>query len=57
MPDLNLKSEKLREEIKGIVDFWLNDVGIDGFRLDAVLWYESTGIADSSCSVSLNAAT
>ena len=47
MPDLNLKSEKLREEIKGIVDFWLNDVGIDGFRLDAVLWYESTGIADS----------
>lgn len=47
MPDINLKNEKVREELKKIVDFWLGDVGIDGFRLDAVLWYESTGIEDS----------
>ena len=46
MPDLNLTNEKLREEIKDIVKFWL-DMGVDGFRLDAVLWYESTGNDDS----------
>ena len=47
MPDVNLKSEKVREEYKKIVDFWLKDIGLDGFRLDAVLWYESTSIQDS----------
>ncbi len=47
MPDVNLKNENVRNELKKIVDFWLKDVGIDGFRLDAVIWYESTGIEDS----------
>ncbi len=46
MPDLNLTNEKVREEIQDIVKFWL-DMGVDGFRLDAVLWYESTGNDDS----------
>ncbi len=36
MPDLNLDSEAVKEEIKGILDFWLREVGVDGFRLDAV---------------------
>ncbi|NLX83950.1 MAG: alpha-amylase [Clostridiales bacterium] len=36
MPDLNLDNPALREEIRGILAFWLIDVGIDGFRLDAV---------------------
>ncbi|MCF0070718.1 DUF3459 domain-containing protein [Dyadobacter sp. CY261] len=35
MPDLNYHSEALREEIAKIVHFWLSDVGVDGFRLDA----------------------
>jgi alpha-amylase len=35
MPDLNYHSEALREEIAKIIRFWLNDVGVDGFRLDA----------------------
>jgi glycosidase len=35
MPDLNYHSEALRKEITKIVRFWLNDVGVDGFRLDA----------------------
>ena len=35
MPDLNLESEPLREEIYKIVRYWLADVGVDGFRLDA----------------------
>ena len=36
MPDLNLSSEALKTEIRDIVTFWLCDVGVDGFRLDAV---------------------
>lgn len=35
MPDLNYHSQALRDEIARIVRFWLNDVGVDGFRLDA----------------------
>lgn len=34
MPDLNLGSEALREEIEDIMTFWL-DRGVAGFRLDA----------------------
>lgn len=37
MPDLNLANESVREEIKKIVDFWL-ERGIKSFRLDAVPW-------------------
>lgn len=40
MPDLNLQNEKVREEIQKIVKYWL-DMGVDGFRLDAVYWFES----------------
>jgi len=35
MPDLNYDSEGLRDEIYKIVRYWLTDVGVDGFRLDA----------------------
>jgi alpha-amylase len=35
MPDLNYHSETLRHEIEKIVNFWLVEVGVDGFRLDA----------------------
>lgn len=38
MPDLNLDSPALREEIKGILAFWL-DHGVKGFRLDATTHY------------------
>ena len=38
MPDLNLDSEYVREEISGIMKFWL-DKGVDGFRLDACTSY------------------
>lgn len=34
-PDLNYDSEKVREEMKDILRFWLR-LGIDGFRVDAV---------------------
>ena len=35
MPDLNFDNPKVREEIFNIGKFWLEQVGIDGFRLDA----------------------
>ena len=37
MPDLNLKSEAVRDEIKNIVKYWL-ELGVKSFRLDAVPW-------------------
>ena len=39
MPDLNLDSENVKNEIKEIIRFYMEDIGIDGFRLDAVPWY------------------
>lgn len=38
MPDLNLNSENVRQEITDIIDFWITK-GVDGFRLDAVTSY------------------
>lgn len=38
MPELNLNSEAVRDEIRGIMAFWLGK-GVDGFRLDAVTSY------------------
>ncbi len=40
MPDLNLQSEAVRGEIDKVTSFWL-DSGVDGFRLDAVLYYNN----------------
>ena len=40
MPDLNLKNPELRAELEKIMKYWL-DMGVDGFRLDAVMWFES----------------
>lgn len=39
MPDLNLDNGAVRGEIENIMRFWLEDVGVDGFRLDAVTSY------------------
>ena len=35
MPDLNYDNPKLQQEIFKVGRFWLEEVGIDGFRLDA----------------------
>ncbi|WKV11132.1 alpha-amylase family glycosyl hydrolase [Marivirga harenae] len=35
MPDLNFDNPKVRQEIYDIGRFWLDDIGVDGFRLDA----------------------
>ena len=39
MPDLNLASDTLREELEAISSFWI-DIGVDGFRMDAALHFE-----------------
>ena len=36
MPDLNLDEPAVREQITFILRFWLQNIGVDGFRLDAV---------------------
>ena len=46
MPDLNLDCEALREEIAQITQYWL-DMGVGGFRLDAVKEYYSDSAPDS----------
>ncbi len=49
MPDLNYDNDAVREEAKKISSFWLKDVGIDGFRLDAVRYLaEDQRLADAS---------
>ena len=43
MPDLNLKSEAVLDEIENITKFWINH-GVKGFRLDAVKYYYNLNV-------------
>ena len=36
MPDLNYENTELKEEVMDITRFWVDEIGIDGYRLDAV---------------------
>ncbi len=36
MPDLNYETPAVLEEAKKVATFWLTELGVDGFRLDAV---------------------
>ena len=36
MPDLNVENPEVVAEHKRIATFWLNEMGVDGFRLDAI---------------------
>ncbi|MBD8069540.1 alpha-amylase family glycosyl hydrolase [Bacillus sp. PS06] len=42
MPDLNFDSPKLRQEIIDAGTFWLKEIGVDGFRLDAAKYLYSS---------------
>ena len=44
MPDLNLDSEAVLAELRDIIAFWLKDVGVDGFRLDAVTSFHAANV-------------
>jgi alpha-amylase len=36
MPDLNYTNPEVTAEMQNVTRFWLEDIGIDGFRLDAI---------------------
>ncbi|MBV9774886.1 MAG: DUF3459 domain-containing protein [Gemmatimonadetes bacterium] len=43
MPDLNYDTPAVREEAKKVATFWLTEMGVDGFRLDAVPYLVEEG--------------
>ena len=49
MPDLNYETPAVRQEADKIADFWLRDMGVDGFRLDAVPYLVEAGSCLMSC--------
>src|SRR5260221_4893290 len=49
MPDLNYETPAVREEAKKIATFWLRDMGVDGFRLDAVPYLVEEGSCLAGC--------
>jgi len=40
MPDLNYSSDALKVEFEKIARFWVEDMGVDGFRMDATMHFE-----------------
>jgi len=49
MPDLNYESPAVREEAKKVATFWLREMGVDGFRLDAIPYLTEEGTCLSGC--------
>jgi glycosidase len=49
MPDLNYETQAVKDSMFNIAEYWIKNVGIDGFRLDAVihLFEEGTNPANS----------
>jgi glycosidase len=43
MPDLNYKNPAVTEEMHKVVRFWLEEMGADGFRLDAIKYLYEEG--------------
>jgi glycosidase len=49
MPDLNYQTPAVRDEAKRIATFWLRDMDVDGFRLDAVPYLVEEGDCLMGC--------
>jgi glycosidase len=49
MPDLNYDTPAVREEMKRVATFWLREMGVDGFRLDAVPYMVEQGTCLIGC--------
>src|SRR6266576_2325763 len=49
MPDLNYQTPAVRDVAKKIATFWLRDLGVDGFRLDAVPYLVEEGTCLMGC--------
>jgi len=43
MPDLNYENPAVTEAMQDVIRFWLEDMGVDGFRLDAVKYLIEDG--------------
>ncbi|MGE4286834.1 MAG: alpha-amylase family glycosyl hydrolase [Phycisphaerae bacterium] len=43
MPDVNFRDRRTLDEFIGFAEFWLKDIGVDGFRLDAVKYLVENG--------------
>lgn len=43
MPDLNYDTPAVRDEAKKVATFWLKEMGVDGFRLDAIPYLVEDG--------------
>ncbi len=37
MPDLNFRNQEVTDEVYEIAEFWLKEIGVDGFRIDGAL--------------------
>jgi alpha-amylase len=48
MPDLNYTNPDVSTEMQNVVRFWLEDVGVDGFRLDAAKHLIEEGIIQAN---------
>jgi len=48
MPDLNLENPEVTQEIYDITRFWLEDMQVDGFRMDAIRHLIENGIAQEN---------
>ena len=49
MPDLNWDNPAVLAEAEKVADFWLRDMGVDGFRLDAVPYLVEEGSCLAGC--------
>ncbi len=49
MPDLNYQTAAVRDEAMKIATFWLRDMDVDGFRLDAVPYLVEEGTCLMGC--------
>ncbi len=43
MPDLNLQNPDVTAELQDITRFWLEEMGVDGFRMDAIKYFIEKG--------------
>ena len=43
MPDLNYREPEVRDEMLDIARYWLEDIGVDGFRIDAAKYLYEEG--------------
>jgi glycosidase len=50
MPDLNLENPQATEEMQNVARYWLENAGVDGFRLDGARHYIEEGTAQSDTS-------